>query len=370
MVSPGFEFSLPPELEASEPPEARGLRRDQVRLMVSNYSKDKIRHTNFYDLPNFLTRDDVLVINTSRTRNAALPALRPDGTRLELHLSTHLVEEPETFRSLSSDKTNNLWTVELRSLDSQGKSKHFEGAEQGEIISLPGAASAQLHGPYISDCDPSVRLPSQTLWLASLNLPFDVDDYLAQFGFPIRYNYVKDQWPLPYYQTVYATESGSAEMPSAGRPFTSELLTRLKTKGIQVAPLLLHTGVSNVETHEPPYKEFYQVSEDTARLVNAAHTSGQRVIAVGTTVVRALETVTDGVGKVHGDEGWTCKVVASEDKLRSVNALLTGYHEPQASHLAILQALAGLPHIRLAYNEALQHGYLWHEFGDLHLMLP
>ncbi len=369
-VSPGFEFSLPPELEASEPPEARGLRRDQVRLMVSNYTNDKVRHTNFYDLTKFLDKGDVLVINTSRTRNAALPAFRPDGTRLELHLSTHIVEDSETFPPLSSDTVHNLWTIELRSLDPQGKSSHFEGAEQGEILSLPGAATVRLHGPYISDCDPNVRLPSQTLWLASLKLPLEVDDYLAQFGFPIRYNYVKDKWPLDYYQTVYATESGSAEMPSAGRPFTSELLMRLKTKGIQVAPLLLHTGVSNVETHEPPYKEFYKVSDDTARLVNAAHASGRRVIAVGTTVVRALETVTDGFGKVHAGEGWTCKVVGNQNKLRSVNALLTGYHEPQASHLAILQALAGLPHIQLAYNEALQHGYLWHEFGDLHLMLP
>jgi S-adenosylmethionine:tRNA ribosyltransferase-isomerase len=158
-------------------------------------------------------------------------------------------------------------------------------------------------------------------------------------------------------------------MPSAGRPFTTELLGRLESKGIQVAPLILHTGVSNVETHEPPYKEFYQVNSDTARLVNEAHTAGRRAIAVGTTVVRALETVTEASGQVHAGEGWTCKVITPHYKLRSVNALLTGLHEPQATHLAILQALAGLAHTRLAYNEALQHGYLWHEFGDLHLML-
>jgi S-adenosylmethionine:tRNA ribosyltransferase-isomerase len=367
MESLGFEFSLPPELEAGEPPEARGLRRDQVRLMVSNYSTDRVRHASFHDLPKFLTRGDVLVINTSRTRNAALLAVRADGTRLELHLSTHLMEE---YSKLPSGEAGDLWTIELRSLESNGKSRHFEGAEQGEILSLPGAAAAVLLGPYISDCDPDLQLPSQTLWLASVTLPSAVDDYLAQFGFPIRYNYVKDKWPLSYYQTVYATESGSAEMPSAGRPFTSELLMRLESKGVQIAPLILHTGVSNVDTHEPPYKEFYQVSSDTARLVNEARASGRRVIAVGTTVVRALETVTAAGGKVHAGEGWTCKVITPKYKLRSINALLTGYHEPEATHLAILQALVGPAHTRLAYNEALKHNYLWHEFGDLHLMLP
>jgi S-adenosylmethionine:tRNA ribosyltransferase-isomerase len=361
-----FEFTLPPELEAAEPPEARGLRRDQVRLMVSNYSDDTVRHASFEDFPKFLSRGDVLVINTSRTRNAALPALRSDGTPLQLHLSTHLVDEPSP---LSTDAAHDLWTIELRSLEADGKSKHFEGAQEGEIISLPGAASAILHGPYISDCDPDLRKPSETLWLASLSLPSDVDDYLRRFGFPIRYNYVKDKWPLSYYQTVYATESGSSEMPSAGRPFTSELLVELESKGIRIARLILHCGVSNLETHEPPYKEFYQVPSEAARLVNEAHASGRRVIAVGTTVVRALETVTGAGGSVHAGEGWTCKVITPHDRLRSVNALLTGMHEPQASHLAILEALAGLPHTRLAYNEALGHGYLWHEFGDLHLMM-
>ena len=368
-VKLGFDFSLPPELEAGEPPEARGLRRDQVRLMVSNYSNDRVRHASFRDLPRFLSQGDVLVINTSRTRNSALLALRRDGTRLELHLSTHLGEEPETAHQPPSTSARDLWTVELRSLESDGKSRHFEGAERGEVLSLPDGASAILHGPYISDCDPDLHLPSGTLWLASLSFPSAVDDYLRRFGFPIRYNYVREKWPLSYYQTVYATESGSAEMPSAGRPFTSELLQRLETKGVQIAPLILHTGVSNTETHEPPYKEFYQVPADTARRVSEARTSGRRVIAVGTTVVRALETLARG-GKVHEGEGWTCKVITPRYKLRAVDALLTGMHEPQATHLAMLQALAGLAHTRLAYNEALQRGYLWHEFGDLHLILP
>jgi S-adenosylmethionine:tRNA ribosyltransferase-isomerase len=350
-----LEFSLPSELEASEPPEARGLRRDQVRLMVSNYSTDQISHTRFDFLSNFLDRDDVLVINTSRTRNSALMATRADGALLELHLSIHLAE--------------NLWTVEVRSLDDSGKSKHLEDAQIGETLSLPEAASATLLGPYESDCDDK-SAPSKTVWQATLNLPIPEEDYFARHGFPIRYNYVRDRWPLPYYQTVYATEIGSAEMPSAGRPFTSQLLVELASKGVRIAPLILHTGISNLEFHEPPYKEYYRVPSRTAELVNEAHKSGKRVVAVGTTVVRALESVTNADGETHAGEGWTCLVISPPHGLRTVNALVTGMHEPKASHLAILETLAGQPHIRLAYNAALQEGYLWHEFGDMHLILP
>ncbi|HSJ90327.1 MAG TPA: S-adenosylmethionine:tRNA ribosyltransferase-isomerase [Anaerolineales bacterium] len=350
-----IEFSLPPALEASAPPEARGLRRDQVRLMVSNYSTDHVEHTRFYQFHKFLNEGDVLVINTSRTRNSALLATRADGTILELHLSIHF--------------DNDLWTVEVRSMDEAGKTKHFEDVHPGENLRLPGESTVVLQEPYVSDCNDNLR-PSETLWLAKIQFPKDVDEYLASYGFPIRYNYVKERWPLSFYQTVYATESGSAEMPSAGRPFTWRLLKRLETKGVRVAPLILHTGVSNLETHEPPYKEYYRVTTETAQIVNKARASGKRIVAVGTTAIRALETVTNGDRITHAGEGWTCLVVTPQRGLRAVNALLTGMHEPEASHLAILEGLAGLSHIKVAYDEALRKGYLWHEFGDLHLILP
>ena len=351
-----IEFSLPPELEASAPPEARGLRRDQVRLMVSNYSTNHVEHTRFYNLHNFLDEGDVIVINTSRTRNSALLATRSDGTLLELHLSIHFDDD--------------LWTVEVRSMDEAGKTKHFEDAHPGEILNLPGSGIAILQKPYVSDCNDNSR-PSETLWLAKIQFPQgDVDEYLARHGFPIRYNYVKERWPLSFYQTVYATEPGSAEMPSAGRPFTARLLKRLESKGIKIAPLILHTGVSNLETHEPPYKELYRVTPETAQMVNAARRSGKRIVAVGTTAIRALESVTNGDGVTHSGEGWTCLVVTPQRELRAVNALLTGMHEPEATHLAMLEALAGISHIKVAYEEALRKGYLWHEFGDLHLILP
>lgn len=350
-----IEFSLPPELEASAPPEARGLRRDEVRLMISNYSTDQVRHTRFYHLDKYLSEGDVIVINTSRTRNSALLATRTDGSVLELHLSIHLDDD--------------LWTVELRSINEMGKTRHLDDARAGETLNLPGGVSAVLQGPFVSDCNDNSK-PSETLWLAKIDFPQDVDDYLVRYGFPIRYNYVKERWPLSFYQTVYATEPGSAEMPSAGRPFTPKLLKRLESKGIRIAPLILHTGVSNIETHEPPYKEFYRVMPETAHLVNEARASGHRVVAVGTTAIRALESVTNGEGKTHAGEGWTCLVITPEYKLRAVNALITGMHEPEATHLAMLEALAGLSHIKLAYEEALRKGYLWHEFGDLHLIIP
>jgi S-adenosylmethionine:tRNA ribosyltransferase-isomerase len=203
-----------------------------------------------------------------------------------------------------------------------------------------------------------------------LQLPQPLGDYLAHHGFPIRYKYVRDEWPLAYYQTVFATEMGSAEMPSAARAFTPEIVTQLVSRGVQIVPITLHTGVASLEDHEPPYEEFYRVPLHTARAVNSARTAGKRVIAVGTTAVRALETVVDETGTVHPGYGWTDVVISPQRGIRAVDGLLTGLHEPRATHLAMLEALAGREHIRLAYAQALAGGYLWHEFGDLHLLLP
>ena len=240
-----------------------------------------------------------------------------------------------------------------------------------------------LHAPYLSE---STRSRGTRLWISSLELPGPIDEYLELHGSPIRYRYVRETWPASYYQTVYATEKGSAEMPSAGRAFTPESITRLVARGIQVAPLILHTGVASLEEDEPPYEEFYRVPPETARLVNTAHAAGRRVVAVGTTVVRALETVADQQGITHPGEGWTGLFVTPERGIRAVDAILTGLHEPRSTHLAMLQALAerepaapasnrpptlaGREHLEVAYAEALREGYLWHEFGDLHLILP
>ena len=349
---PLLNFTLSSTLEAGEPPEARGLERDEVRLMVSYISTNQVVHTRFRQIGDLLEPGDVLVINTSGTLNAALPATRSDGTHLELHLSTHL--------------PTNRWVVEMRAYqDNREKTtKPFYTIHPGESFELPAGASVTFHTPYAPG-----HVVSR-LWVATLNLPYPVHDYLDQHGFPIRYSYVKEGWPLSYYQTVFVTEMGSAEMPSAGRAFTPELLTRLIARGIQIAPLLLHTGVASIEHKEPVYEEYYRVPDPTARLINSAHLARQRVIAVGTTVVRALETVTDTSGVTHPGEGWTDILITPQRGIRAVNGMLTGLHEPLSTHLAMLETLTGRAHLEITYREALKERYLWHEFGDLHLILP
>jgi S-adenosylmethionine:tRNA ribosyltransferase-isomerase len=210
---------------------------------------------------------------------------------------------------------------------------------------------------------------SRRLWLATLAIEGDVLAYAAEHGRPIRYRHVGRDWPLDRYQTVFGRVPGSAEMPSASRPFTCELVTNLVTRGVQIAPLLLHTGVSSLEGHEAPYPERYHVPMSTAELVNATRARGSRVIAVGTTVVRALATVTDERGLAHPGEGWTDVVVSADRPVPSLDGLLTGWHEPESSHLLMLQAFASTDALAAAYEAALDGGLLWHEFGDSHLIL-
>lgn len=346
-------FTLPQELEAGEPPEARGLGRDDVRLMVSYRSSGKIEHTRFHALDRFLVPGDVLVINTSATVNAALRATRHDGAVFVLHLSTRLPAD--------------LWVLEVR-LPTGNSTQPFFDAQPGDRFSLSGGGKATLLTAYLQ-AQRSGNQPVR-LWIAALELPGELPIYLAEHGAPIRYNYVDAAWPIAYYQTVYANEPGSAEMPSAGRAFTPELITRLVAQGVQIAPLVLHTGVASLEKHEPPYAEMYRVPAETAALVTRARQNGRRVIAVGTTAVRALETVTQPDGITYPGAGWTDLVITPARGIHAVNGLLTGLHEPEASHLAMLEALAGRAHLEQSYAAALAQRYLWHEFGDLHLILP
>jgi S-adenosylmethionine:tRNA ribosyltransferase-isomerase len=208
------------------------------------------------------------------------------------------------------------------------------------------------------------------LWVATVDTPQPLLTYLAVHGRPIRYGYVPRAWPIIHYQNVYATEPGSAEMPSAGRPFTPEIVTRLVAKGVGVAPIVLHTGVASLEASEPPYPEPFRVPAATAERVNDTRRHGGRVVAVGTTVVRALETVVDERGELHGAEGWTETVVTPSRGVHAIDGLLTGWHEPEASHLALLETVAGRDLVEASYRAALEAGYRWHEFGDVHLVLP
>jgi S-adenosylmethionine:tRNA ribosyltransferase-isomerase len=331
-----FEFVLPSELEAHEPPEARGLRRDEVRLLVTERASGRIVHARFADLPAFLRPGDLLVLNDSATLPAALAARREDGSTIALHLSTRLPA--------------GLWVVEPR------KTR----IASGEILSLPGGAAARMLVPYPG---------SARLWIAQLELPGPLLEYLGRPGRPISYPYVRGEWPLDMYQTVYAREPGSAEMPSAGRAFTPEVLARAAGRGIGAARLTLHTGVASPEWDEPPTEEWYRVPPETAEAAGAARRGGGRIVAVGTTVVRALESAADEHGRPIASQGWTDLVITPRRGVRVVDGLLTGFHEPRASHLALLEAVAGRDHLERAYRAALRAGYLWHEFGDLHLIL-
>jgi S-adenosylmethionine:tRNA ribosyltransferase-isomerase len=343
-MSAQVAFELPERLEAHTTPEERGLARDDVRMLVAR-GDGRLVHSRARDLPDFLRAGDLVVINTSATLPAAVPARRADGTELELRLSTPLPGAPD-----------DRWVVELRAGD-----RPFSGGQAGETLELPAGARAHLQAPYLS---------GPRLWAARLELPEPLLAYLARNGAPIRYRYVPTAHPLADYQTAYAVEPGSAEMPSAGRPLTPAVLTALAAKGVSVAPLVLHTGVSSPERGERPYPERYRVPPTTARLVEATRAWGGRVIAVGTTVVRALETVARADGSIDAGEGWTALVVTPDRGVRAVDGLITGWHEPEASHLDMLHAIAGRRLIERSYAAALQAGYLWHEFGDLHLILP
>lgn len=337
-------FELPARLEAHEPPEVRGAGRDDVSLLVATRPEGSIVHRRFGDLPQLLVSGDLLVLNTSATLPAALPATRADGAALEMRLSTPAPgRDPDRF-----------WVVELRRGD-----EPFAAVEVDERVALPAGGSARILAPYAD----------ARLWLARLDLPRPLEVYLAEHGHAIRYGYVPRCWPLSAYQNVYAEEPGSAEMASAGRPFTTELITRLVARGVLVAPLTLHTGVSSQERLERPYPERFRVPEHTARLVNAVHDWGGRVVAAGTTVVRALESVAQPDGTVAAGEGWTHLVVTPERGLWTVDGLLTGLHEAEASHLDLLRAAAGDELLARSYRAALENGYRWHEFGDSHLIL-
>jgi S-adenosylmethionine:tRNA ribosyltransferase-isomerase len=346
-----LSFDLPRGLEASEPPEARGLTRDGVRMMVAYRAGLRIEHSTFALLPAYLQPEDLLVINTSATMAAAVVGIDPNGGRcVPVHLSSHLggaewVVEPRQPAG---------WATERWPLDGPPPPRQLRLGEDGSTL--------ELLEPYAG---------SPRLWRARLNVPQPVPSWLAAHGQPISYGYIRRPWSLSAYQNVYATEPGSAEMPSAGRPFTPEVITRLVAKGVGVSPVVLHTGVASLEADELPYPERVRVPEVTARRVNAARSTGGRVIAVGTTVVRALESAFDPArGEVTALDGWTDVVVTPERGVRVVDGMLTGWHEPEASHLLMLEAVAGRPVLEASYRASLAEGYLWHEFGDVHLILP
>ncbi|MCA1834135.1 MAG: S-adenosylmethionine:tRNA ribosyltransferase-isomerase [Actinomycetota bacterium] len=340
-------FELPPELSADAPPEERGLARDAVRLMVAG--PGGVRHAQFRDIGSFLRAGDLVVVNTSATIPAAVDATRACDEHIAVHFST--------------PRDDGTWIIELRLADRTGP---VRDAVVGETVELAGGASAVLVAPH-----PDVhRYVGSRLWRAQIICEVSVADFLATHARPITYAYVRQSIPPAAYQTIFSREPGSAEMPSAARPFTHELVTELVTRGIGFATVVLHTGVSSQEAGEPPEAERFWVPSATARRVNETRSAGGRVIAVGTTVTRALESVAHADGRISGGQGWTELFLGPDRPALVVDGLVTGWHAPEASHLLLLEAVGGDRLVGDAYDAALAARYLWHEFGDSCLLLP
>ncbi len=338
----GLTFALPPELNATAPPERRGLRRDHVRLLVLDRKTGAASHSRFDHLGDYLCPGDLLVLNNSRTLPAVLPAQGPDGAPVEVRLAHRL--GPDRWRALL------VSPADLRT---------------GLRFALPEGLYAMVEEH--SDHEPLSVIRFSRSGLA-------LSDTLYRIGQPVRYEYIHEAWDLDYYQTVFASVPGSVEMPSAGRAFTWEMLLRLRRKGVGVAFLSLHAGLSyfldDRWVKDPRYTpEEYRIPAETAEAIHRARRTGGRVIAVGTTVVRALESAALAGGEIQAQTGWASLFIRQGFPLQVVNGLITGLHEPEATHLDLLSAFIDPRRLREGYQEAIELGYLWHEFGDTNLIL-
>ena len=331
---------------APQPAEERGLERDEVRLIVA--TPDGLSHGQFRDLPDHLHAGDVLVVNTSATVNAEIDAVL-GGSSVVVHVA-HRLDDGDRV-------------VELRAAPDAARA--LLGASAGDVVKV-GDVRLVLRSPWPTDEASSPTGSGNRLWRASVR--DDLDRQLAWNGRPIAYGYLDRRYALAAYQTVFGTRPGSAEMASAGRPFTDALVTRLVTAGVQFAPVTLHTGVSSQEAGEAPGPEWFEVAPTSARVINSARDNGGRVIAVGTTATRAVESSVRGRHLVAG-RGWTSRVVTPAEPPRVVDGLLTGWHDPMASHLLLVEAVAGERLTQAAYDAAVAENYLWHEFGDSALLL-
>ena len=298
-------------------------------------------------MPAFLEAGDLVVINTSAVVPAAVTAWTDDDTKLIVHLSTRL--------------DDGRWVVELRRIDGR-TTRRWDGPVPHRSHAADGRDDHTRH---------PVPRQHATVGRPSCICRSRCFTWLAVHGQPIRYGYVERPWPIATYQNVYATEPGSAEMPSAGRPFTPEVITRLVAKGVGVSPLVLHTGVASLEATELPYPERLRVPASTAES-RQRHASQRRPGDRGRhdRRSRAREQLVEATASCTPIDGWTDLVITPERGVRVVDGLLTGWHEPEASHLLMLEAVAGRSLLEKSYAASLQEGYLWHEFGDMHLILP
>lgn len=333
------EFHVPPHLHASVPLEMKGLSRDSARMMVVNRTTGKAVHTLFTSLGDYLQAGDVVVLNNSRTIPAVLKGKQGEN-QLEIRLSRKV-------------KANQWDVLVIGEYCHKGGPISFIEGVQGEMV---GSGSE----------NPLMRMKFSVHGT-------EFYDFLYKAGEPVRYEYIQTSWALDMYQTVYGSVPGSVEMASAGRAFSWKLLQSLKEKGIRIAFVQLHSGLSYYGDDRWPaplnHPEEFFVPEETAVMVQQAKKKGNRVIAVGTTVVRALESAVTEKGELQAMNGITDLYITKESSLKVVDCLLTGLHEPEASHMHLLTAFIPEDLLLNSYQQALLEGYHWHEFGDVNLIL-
>ncbi|KHF39721.1 S-adenosylmethionine:tRNA ribosyltransferase-isomerase [Halalkalibacter okhensis] len=336
MTLASYPFVIPQHLHASLPAEVRSHQREAVRLLVQNRQTGHVTHDTFAHLSNYLKKGDVLILNKSRT----IPAVLYTTDHIEVRLA----------RKCSTD----IWEVLSSDQSEIGDTLHFTNNVRATVI------------------DKSKKTP-----LISIRFSIKGDEFynfLYINGTPIHYEYLQDHWPLQAFQTVYSSVPGSIEMPSAGRALTWRMLAALQNKGIKIGFVSLHSGLSYFEDDRWPDPIFqpepFSVPVETVKLIQTAKNERSNVIAVGTTVVRALESAVDTNHNLQATAGETTLHIKSNSALQVVDGLLTGFHEPEASHLDMLSAFIDKNHLLAAYEEAIRQEYLWHEFGDVNLLLP
>ena len=342
-----IQFKLPEGLSCPLPTEERNIARDEIRMLVTK-RYGSIYHTRFKHIDEYLQKGDVLVVNTSATMPSSFPVVLPGNRKGVVNFSTQLADQK--------------WLVEIREIRDKKSFRWKEGDEYMEFR-LSTGVSIKLKERFYNNHQ------LLDLWIAELTLDQDVQSFIMNFGQPIKYEGLDKHYPLDYFQTFFSFHPGSSEMPSAGRGFTQSVVNKLLKKGIIIAPIMLHTGISSLEDNEPPYPEYYEIDPISASKINSAKENGNRIIAVGTTAVRAVESATSSSGKVIHYKGYTDLYIKSHYQMKTITNLLTGFHEPKASHLHMLQAIAGFEHIEMAYKEAIKFNYYWHQFGDVHLIL-
>ncbi|HZB50674.1 MAG TPA: S-adenosylmethionine:tRNA ribosyltransferase-isomerase, partial [Mycobacteriales bacterium] len=285
--------ALPEGRVASAPPEARGLPRDGVRMLVAS-ATEGLRHARAYNLPAVMRPGDLVVVNTSDTLPAALTGVTRDGERVEVHLSTPDPAAAGTPGDVLAG-TRSRWVVELRRPSGRYGGEPSTADRTGTRVALAGGGRLTIDAPY------PAGEGRRRLWTSELDTPAPLLPWLTDHGHPVRYGYAGAPWPLSAYRTGHADTPGSAEMPSAGRPLTARTFRRLRARGVRTGSVVLHCGLSSPDADEAPYAEWFSVPASTLAAVAETRVAGGRVVAVGTTVVRALESA----ARTGRTEGWT-----------------------------------------------------------------